>query len=265
MNPTLRLFLLLLMTLLPLRAQAQAAAPEYRIGPGDVLKVQVWGEDDLSRAFPVNEQGQLDFPFVGLVSVGGQTTVEAAAALRDRLQQGYLLQPEVTVWVESFGSQPVQVLGAVARPGLVFVSGPTTLLEVLGQVGGVSNEGVDEIRLTRGGEGGTPQVFSYEALRSEGAGSALVLGGDIVFVPDSQVHVLGEVIRPGPIAYREGMTLSRYISEAGGAAAVANLGRVWILRDDQRIRVNLRKVLRGKAEDVVVQSGDRIFVGESVL
>ncbi len=262
MSQLLRILALLLFSAV---AMAQQASPEYRIGPGDVLKVQVWGEEDLSRSFPVNDQGQLDFPFLGPVAVGGQTASEASAALRDRLQQGYLLDPQVTIWVESFGSQPVQVLGAVARPGLVYVRGPTTLLELLGQVGGVSKEGVDEIRLTRGGEGGETQVLSYERLVADGTGGLLIAGGDVVFIPESQVHVLGQVVRPGPIAYREGLTVSRCISAVGGAAAVASLGRVWILRGDERIRVNLRRILRGKAEDVVVQGGDRIFVGESVF
>lgn len=265
MSTLFRLWLLLLALLAPAaRAQAPAGG-EYRVGPGDTLKVQVWGEAELSRSYPVNEQGLLDFPLLGPVAVAGQTAVEVSGALTGMLRQGFLRDPQVTVWVEAFGSQPVQVLGAVARPGQVHVRGPTTLLELLGQVGGVSREGVDEIRLTRGGESGEVQVFSFQALRAAGEGGPLVQGGDVVFVPESQVHVLGQVVRPGPVAWREGLTVSRALAAAGGPAAAARLGRAWILREGERIPVNLRRVLRGQDEDPPLRGGDRIFLGESVL
>lgn len=265
--------LLLVLLLGVARAQEPAGASPpaspapvagYAVGHGDVLKIQVYGEADLSRSVPVDEAGRIDFPFLGPVSVAGQTADQVAATLRARLQQGYLVDPQVTVWVEAYGSQPVQVLGAVGKPGVYYIRGPTTLLELLGQAGGVNRQGVNEVRLTRAGEGAVT-VLPFEDLVSRGVGNVPLAGGDVVFVPESLVYVSGQVSKPGSVAFREGLTVARAITEAGGAADAANLGRVTLLRGDQRIRVNVRRILKGKEADVPVLAGDQVVVGESVL
>lgn len=262
----------LLLALLFGAARAQEPLPPgpgpdavYAVGPGDVLKVQVYGEDDLSRSVPVDDGGRVDFPFLGPVEVAGMSASQVAATLRTRLQQGFLVDPQINVWVESYGSQPVQVLGAVGKPGVYYIRGPTTLLELLGEAGGVDNQGVNEVRLTRGEGDGTVIVLPFDELVSRGIGNVPLNGGDVIFVPESLVYVSGQVGKPGSVAFREGLTVARAITEAGGAAGAANLGRVTLLRGEERIRVNVRKVLKGKEADVPVQAGDQIVVGESVL
>jgi polysaccharide export outer membrane protein len=267
--PTLLLVLLLGAARAQEPAGATAAPPApaagYVVGHGDVLKVQVYGEADLSRSVPVDEGGRIDFPFLGPVAVEGLTADQVATTLRTRLQQGYLVDPQITVWVESYGSQPVQVLGAVGKPGVYYIRGPTTLLELLGQAGGVNRQGVNEVRLTRAGGDGGVTVLPFEDLVSRGVGNLPLAGGDVVFVPESLVYVSGQVSKPGSVAFREGLTVARAITEAGGAADAANLGRVTLLRGDQRIRVNVRRILKGKDPDVPVLAGDQVVVGESVL
>lgn len=237
----------------------------YTVGPGDTLFIQVYGEDGLTGPVPVSDTGAIDFPLLGAVQVAGLSPREVAELLRRRLADGYLVEPQVTVRVESFGSQPIQVLGAVAEPGVYYVRGATTVLEMLTRAGGVRGEGVNEVRVTRVANGGQVQVLPYVDLVSEGRGNIEVRGGDLIFVPESLVYVMGEVQKPGPVPYRDQLTVSRCIAAAGGAADGANLGRVWILRGDTRIRVNVRRILKGKAEDVPVEAGDQIFVQESVL
>ena len=237
----------------------------YTVGPGDVLQVQVYGEDGLTGSFPVNDLGALDFPLLGSIPVGGLSSNQVAAELQARLRDGFIRDAVVTVWIEQFGSQPVQVLGAVDAPGTYYARGPMTLMQLLSEAGGMGGQGATEVRLTRGGTGGQVEVFSYDALLREGAASVQVRGGDVVFVPESLVYVTGKVADPGPVPFRADLTVSRCLAAAGGPAAAANLGRVYILRGEQRIRVNVRRIQRGKAPDVTVQAGDQIFVQESVF
>lgn len=252
-------------TVLVLLASALADDASYRIGPGDTLEVRVYGEATLSGAFPVNEDGQVDYPLLGPVAVSGLTAGEAARALKERLGGGYIVDPDVSAWLGDYQSQPVQVLGAVADPGQYYLKGSTTVLQLLSQAGGVENEGVNEIRVTHGSKAGAVTVIDYERLVSEGADNINLVAGDVVFVPESVVHVMGQIDQPGELAFREGLTVSTCISAAGGALPTANLGKVYILRGEERIRVNVRHVLSGKAPDVAVEADDRIYVGESVF
>lgn len=185
--------------------------------------------------------------------------------LHDRLKDGYLSNPRVMARPESYLSKPVQVLGAVPKPGMYYLRGETTLLELLALAGGVNRSGVGELRVTHSDSAVAVSVVSYEALIGRGEGNLTVAGGDVVFVPESHVTVMGQVQKPGDVAFREDLTVSAAIAAAGGALGTANLGRVYILRGDQRIRVDVRKALAGKVEDPEVQAGDRIVVRQSVF
>jgi polysaccharide biosynthesis/export protein len=237
----------------------------YRIGPGDVLQVQVYGEGTLTGPFPVDDAGQLDFPLIGALPVSGLSAAEVATLLRGRLSPGYLVNPNVTVWIASYRSQPVQVLGGVAKPGVYFLRGPTTVMQILSEAGGVDTDGVNEVRLTHSGRDDHSVVIPYDRLLADSSTDVALAAGDIVFVPQSVISVMGLVGKPGEIAFREGLTLSTCIASAGGTLPTADLGRVYILRGDKRIRFSLRKILSGKAADVVLQPGDKVYVGESIV
>ena len=178
---------------------------------------------------------------------------------------GYLLNPNITVSVADYHSQSVQVLGAIARPGVYYLRGPTTVLQILGEAGGLSRDGIDAVKISHGGQGDPGTVVPYDQLLATGAGAIMVTSGDVVSVPQSLLTVMGQVGKPGEVTFREGLTISQAIAAAGGASPGADLARVYILRGDKRIRVSLRKILSGKAIDVLVQVGDRIFVGESIV
>ncbi len=239
-----------------------APSAQYRVGAGDSLNVQVYGEPSLSGTIPIDAMGEIDVALVGRVPVADKTAQEIMQLLREKLAAGLLVNPNVTVAVSAYRSQPVKVLGAVGKPGLYFLRGPSTVMSVLSEAGGVPPEGVNEIRLTHAGAG-VPEVLPYDKLVSRGVADPPVLAGDIVFVPQSVVSVSGSVGKPGEIAYRDGMTVSQVIASAGGATAVASRGRVYIIRGEKRIRVNLRKVLSGEEPDEVLQPGDKVYVPES--
>ena len=115
---------------------ARGAAQEYRVGPKDVLKVTVWGHDDLSRLVVVGADGTFQFPLVGDVRVAGLTPGGIEGLLRDLLGKDYLVNPQVSVSVQEYRSQRVFVLGEVEKPGTYAMTGLTTLLDALSQAGG---------------------------------------------------------------------------------------------------------------------------------
>jgi polysaccharide export outer membrane protein len=249
----------------PCSDAALSTPGSYRVGSGDIVLIQVYGEADLSGSFPVDPAGAVIIPLVGAVKVGGLTADCISVRVTEALADGYLRDPDVTVSLDGYRSQPVSVLGAVKNPGLYYLDGPTTVLQMLSKAGGVSSTGVDALRLTRAGNDNDVIQIPYEPLLAEGRENLTLGAGDVLFVPDLTVTVLGSVKNPGEVPYKEGLTISRCLASAGGATDVANLGRVYLQRGDQRIRVNVRRVLAGKDPDLVVKAGDRVFVKESVF
>ena len=119
---------------------AQGPAPakqdmNYVVGPADIVRVNVYNEPQMSGAFRIENDGYINYPFLGRVKVGGRTVSEVAAMLRLRLADGYLRDPQVTCEVDVFRSQSVFVMGEVRTPGKYILSGSSTLLDALAQAG----------------------------------------------------------------------------------------------------------------------------------
>ena len=114
-------FLVVFLWVAALGAQSPASGADgqanYVVGPEDVLSVTVFNEAQLSGRYRVENDGHFSYPFLGRVKAGGATLADVAAALKARLADGYLRNPQVTVEVEQFRSQSVFVMGEVRTPG----------------------------------------------------------------------------------------------------------------------------------------------------
>jgi polysaccharide export outer membrane protein len=238
-------------------------APDYQIGPGDVLKVEIYGES-FGGVFVVGSSGEISFPFCNLVRVGDLTVTETEAALRTCLADGYLVDPQVSVRIDEYKSQRVEVLGAVAKPGLYYLQGETTLRSVIGQAGGIQSEKSTGRVVVTHPNGDRFQVPLDEI---EGEGGKLLLSrGDVVSIDEGEVvYVGGEVEKPGAIGFIDGLTVTQALMKAGGPTAVARLRGAYLLRNEERISVNLRRMLRGKDGDFTMQAGDSLVIQESPL
>ncbi|MEC7948229.1 MAG: polysaccharide biosynthesis/export family protein [Myxococcota bacterium] len=249
-------------------ARAADADPDavYRIGAGDSVRIRVVGEDDLTGVFLVDASGRLDLPMVGVLPADGLTAMQIGTRLTRVLASDFLVDPQVSVQVEKFASRPVQVLGAVRKPGTYYLEGPTRLLEILAEVGGVLDEkSSSEVRVS-GGDGREPVVVDLEALMLSGDGDVVLSAGDVVHVLEGKViYVNGQVGKPGSVAWKGGITVTRALALAGGAKGTANLRKAYLLRDGQPERLNLRRIFRGKDPDPVLRPGDQLLVGESAL
>jgi polysaccharide export outer membrane protein len=250
-------------------ASLQTMAPQihedYVIGGGDVLSVSVFGETDLTGIFEVTLEGNIDFPLVGQLLVRGLTTGGVDEALTRLLNENFLVNPQVSIRLDEYGSQPVQVLGAVRKPGVFHLTGPTTVIDMLAETGGVTQEAGVEVHVQRAG-GLDPIVIPLDGLREFGTGNLLLGVGDVVYVPLRRfVYVAGEVAKPGTINFREGLTVTQALTEAGGPSRTARLRDAYVLRDGQQIPINLRRINQGRDEDISLRPDDQIFLRESAF
>jgi polysaccharide biosynthesis/export protein len=122
----------------------------YRIGPDDVLDINVFTAAELNRVVRVSSSGDISLPLLGSVRAAGLTPVELESHLQDLLRRSYMRDPQVSVFVRDLQSHPVSVMGAVKTPGVFQVRGPKTLLEVLSLAGGLSDDAGDTAIIMRG-------------------------------------------------------------------------------------------------------------------
>ncbi len=132
-----------------LRVNPIGVSGEYRVGPGDVLDVKVFEVEELSNPAVVSPRGTVSLPLIGEVFVGQKTTLQIEVRLKQLYEINLLQDPQISVSVQEFRSQPVSILGAVERPGVYQLQGRRRLVEVLAMAGGLTAEVGDVITISR--------------------------------------------------------------------------------------------------------------------
>jgi polysaccharide export outer membrane protein len=230
-----------LVVLLIVLALAPAAAmADYTIGSGDILSIGVWGHTDLSKEYPVTIDGFVPFPLVGSVKAEGLTVQQLSERLRVLLEKDYLVNPQVTVSVKEYLSQKVQILGEAEKPGLYYLTGPTTLVEMLSRAGGLGKTAGRELMVLRTTKGGTPggragltilRLDMRKVMAGDVSNNIRVERDDMIFVPKVQAFfVLGEVRKPGTFAIERETTILEAITQAEGFTDKAASSGVKVLR-----------------------------------
>ncbi len=165
-----------------------AAPPDASLGPGDAFEVTVYEEKELSGKYRVADDGQINFPLIGLISVAGQGPNEVArqleAALRDK---GVLRSPSVSVFVTDYASKRISVVGAVAHAGSFPITTGMTVVQALSLAGGLTPlASPNETIVTRRNVGKKLERYTVPVrLVTEGRQDDFALqAGDIVFVPE---------------------------------------------------------------------------------
>ena len=164
---------------------------EYRIGTQDLIEVQVLGIQDLRREARVNAKGMIGLPLIGAVRVAGLTAAEAEAMIGGLYSKNYLQNPEVSVFVKEFTRQNVTIDGAVAKPGIYPLKGPTTLLQALANAGGQGSlTDMSDVVLFRMEENERRTIkFDVTKIRSAEAPDPLLQAGDLIVVNRSAARV----------------------------------------------------------------------------
>jgi polysaccharide export outer membrane protein len=117
-------------------AAKPAAAPQYTLGAGDVVAIDVWHEPEVSRTLPVRPDGRISLPLAGEIMAKGRTTLELQEEIADKLKK-YIDHPAVTVMLQQAESRRYNILGMVNHPGSVVLTQPTTILDAIAQAGGL--------------------------------------------------------------------------------------------------------------------------------
>jgi polysaccharide biosynthesis/export protein len=254
-----------------------AIAQEYTIGPRDVLGITVWGQGDLSRDYGVDPDGFIPFPLIGRVKAAGLTTKELAMQLTELLGKDYLVNPQVIVAVKDYLSQKVQVLGAAEKPGVYYLTGPTTLLEILSRAGGFASTAGKQVLLIRnnGGSDGSSAALrlSLEKIQAgDPSENSRVQSQDIVIVSKAQAYsyfIFGEVKKPGAYTLDKDTNILEGITVAGGFTDKAAPSRTRVIRSTPQgqkvIEVDMNDILRRgrEAKTVMLQESDVVVVPES--
>lgn len=214
-NKLIRTFLLAFGLLVSCLAHA-----EYLLGPGDMVRISVYGNPDLATETRVTQEGALTFPLLGEVSVGGLSVAQSEKKISSKLEEGgFVKQAQVNIVVLQFTSQQISILGDVLKPGRYPLEQTSNLVEVLALAGGVNPNGSDMVTVFSRHEGKTEKhEYDLRDILRGGTGANIkVNSDDIVYAHAREVSVLGQVNRPGKYSMQEGMrNVVDFLSMAGG-------------------------------------------------
>ena len=243
------------------------APAEYRLGAGDVLRIAVYQNPDLTLETRVTEAGIVSYPLLGTIRLGGLSVTAAEKLIADGLRNGnFVKQPQVTIVVLQVRGNQASVLGQVNRAGRYPIEvADMRLSDLLAMAGGIAPGGADTVVLT-GTRGGQPYRLEVDLPSLFAAGGrdkdVLVQNGDSLWVDRQQlVYIYGEVQRPGAMRLERGMTVMQALATGGGLTARGT---------EKGIRVH-RKAGDGKPQvvqpgmDDRLQDGDVVYVRESLF
>lgn len=167
----------------------RSTVKDYRIGEEDLLEVQVFGVEQLSRTVRVNARGLVSLPLIGQVAVAGLTAQEAEALVSQKLAETYLQNPQVSLFIKEFTTQRVTIEGAVNRPGIYPLRGQTTLLTSLAIAGGqAALSDMTEVMLFRADAAGkrVARQYDVEKIRRGELEDPAVVNDDLIVVNRSK-------------------------------------------------------------------------------
>jgi polysaccharide export outer membrane protein len=261
----------------------------YVLGPDDQVTVRALDVEEISeKPVRIDMSGHIRLPMAGRIQAAGLTVEQLENAIALRLKE-FVKDPEVTVSIAEFRSQPVSVIGSVKNPGVHQLEGHKTLIEIVSLAGGLADDAGYSVKITRrlewgavplpnaqndaSGKYSVGEVRLKEILDASKPDENIVIKPfDVVSVPRAEmVYVTGEVQRAGGYVLRERETLSvlQALSLAGGMSGSASPKNARILRpagagaSRVEIAVDLQQIIRGKAKDVPLRAEDILFIPEN--
>jgi len=239
----------------------------------------VFGLDELNKTERVSEEGKITLPLLGEIDVDGLTKSELEVKLARLLEEKYLQDPQVTIFIAEYQSKRVSVMGAVQSPGMYELVGKQTVLEVIAKAGGLTIEAGKEMFVMRqNSEGENSSVkISLDDLILDGQAELNILlrADDIINIPIDKIvniYVMGQVRNPGALEVKRSRipTLLMAIAQAGGFAERASKGGVLIKRigkdgKEIKIKVNVKNIIKGKKDDIQLLEDDVVVVPETIF
>ena len=296
MNKWFSLCLLVFLSEAPLSAQAtlqhRVQTPtEYVIGPGDQILVHVSDVEEITdKPIPIDPSGYVDLPLAGRVQAAGLTVTQLKDELTEKYSK-YVTTPEISVNIAESSSQPVSVIGEVNNAGVHQLAGAKRLLEVISLSGGVKSDAGPTVIVTRdplhgtipGGHttvdanGYSTATFSLDDLLSSRhpEDNIPIEPNDVVSIPKAElVYVLGDVKRAGgfQLSTHPSLSLLKALTLAEGLGPDNSASHARILRQypggdgtPHEIPVDIKKIMAGKAPDVLLVANDVLYIPNSAF
>lgn len=256
-------FIQVAIVILVLAGQTLTRAADYILGPGDVIKVTVYDNDDLLTLTRISDDGFIIMPLLGQVKVQDLTVSSASEHIARLLADGYIINPQVNIFVQEFRSKKVIILGQINKPGLIEMSGPASFLEIISKAGGLADDFGETATIKRKNDG-EDDVITVD-LRSLVEGGDLnqnipVRDGDTIYISKAGMcYVTGEVTTPNAYRCGDKITVLKLITLAGGFTGKAARSKVRLVRI-----VKGEKIMFENVEmDTPVQPDDVIIIPES--
>jgi len=253
----------------PIPAASAAQPADYRLealGMGDMIRVSVFRNPDLTTEARVSERGTIMFPLIGEISVTGLTPTQVSKQIADKLRAGrFVVDPEVTVSIAQVNSRQVAVLGNVQKPGRYPLDANTAkVTDLIALAGGIAPTGSDQITVmtTRSGKTERREIDLAAMIRSGDLTQNLDLqAGDTIYVGRApMIYVTGEVTRAGAYRVEKDMTVMQAIALGGG---ITPRGTERGIRIHRKSGDQIQR-MEAKLTDPV-QTDDVIFVRESLF
>jgi len=253
--------LILILVLLPFAALAQ----EYTVGEGDVLDINVYENKDLSTTVRVSSDSTIRVPLLGEISVEDLTVSQVSAKIEKLFADGYLVSPQVDVFISEHRSKKAIILGQIRNPGQYELRGTISFLEFISKAGGLTADAGSTaiIKRTNGTASTRDQiVLDLEKLIKKGDTSLNIhiLDNDSIYISKAKTYyVSGEVKKPDSYKFESDLTVIKAITMAGGFSKIAAKNKVQIIR----VSDGRKKVFKNVNMDEPVLPDDVIVVPES--
>jgi polysaccharide export outer membrane protein len=258
----------LVMVLLGIQSTPAVAAPQdYLLGPGDILRISVFKNPDLSLDARVSEAGAIAYPLVGSVPVSGLTLPAAERKIGQMLKDGgFVLNPQVNILLTTALGNLVSVIGEVNTPGRYSLeTAGGHLSGMLAAAGGIGQNGGDFVIVT-GTRGGKPFRREIDIVKMYSSGNTAddvdLFGGDTLFVNRAPMfYIYGQVQKPGQVRLERGMTVMQALASGGGVTGKGTSRGIVRHRRDATGKVKEE----GVSLDDDVHDQDVIYVKESLF
>jgi polysaccharide biosynthesis/export protein len=283
---------------IPVKAADQTArellnsriGPNYLIGPEDVITINVFDVPELSKFdAQVANDGTISVPLLGSVKAAGLTQTQLRDELDKEWGEKYLNHPQVSLYIKDFKSRPVSVVGSVAKPGMIYLTGRRTLVEVLAMAGGLASVGAaagKEVYVERAG--GFENLPTVDGLTQTAPDKVSIELKKLLYSQDTKlnieiepfdivtvsragiVYLAGAFTRPGGYVLdnKDSITALEAVAMAQGLGGNARTSQAQIIRRSSsgattETIIDLKKILQGKAPDVSLADNDILFVPNS--
>jgi polysaccharide export outer membrane protein len=239
---------------------------DYRIGPGDLIEIQLFGQRNDSYSLGISREGMLRFPGIGPIHAfeQGTTFLELKNHLKEKIREHLGEGVQSSITLGAFRSIRIFLLGEVRKQGAYTVSALSTTINALLSCGGIKESGsLRKIELKRAGKIVSTLDLYDLLLRGDTSADEALQPGDVIFVPvvEKQVTISGAVKRPAKYEIQGGETLSDILDLSGGTTDRSVLDLIRLERLNADFRTIVKNLNFSEHKDFVISSGDLISIG----